>query len=165
MEPTTEQPNNGSTTLTPPEETGNNSPKRADDGRLLPGTPSLNPNGRPKGSVSITEAIKRKLEEKYPKRECFCNCHNKGETIEPFCIECRGFHEAQLNFAEKKTYLESIVDVVFDNGLIKKDQRTVKDIWAYIDGLPKGSFDVGVDREGLAELTEFMKVLANPKKE
>lgn len=42
--------------------TGGNKPERDERGRLLPGN-TANPAGRPKGSISITSAIKRKLEE------------------------------------------------------------------------------------------------------
>lgn len=44
------------------EETRENKPERDESGRLLPGN-TANPNGRPKGSLSITAEIKKKLEE------------------------------------------------------------------------------------------------------
>ena len=158
---TLQEPNNGSTPSTTSPVIGDN---RQADGKFGPKN-NANPNGRPVGSVSITAAIKKKLEEKFPKKECFCSCHNNLETTKPYCVECKGFHEAQASFAEKKTYLESLVDVIMDGAIERKEQKVGKDIWSYVDGMPKGSFDVGVDREGLAELTEFMKALANPKKE
>ncbi len=132
-----QQQNNGSITSSEPNLNGNKSPLRSDDGKLLPGTPPLNPAGRPKNSVSITEAIKRRLGDIY--------------------------HDPSMPMGDKKSYLESIIDAIMHNALVNRDQKALKDIWNYIDGLPKGSFDVGVDREGLAELTEFMKGLANPK--
>jgi len=42
--------------------TGVNKPKRDERGRLLPGS-TANPFGRPKGSISITAEIKKKLAE------------------------------------------------------------------------------------------------------
>jgi hypothetical protein len=110
---------------------------RDKDGKLLPGHPALPGVGRPKGSVSITEAIKRKLMEEY--------------------------NDPDAPMAQKKLYLEKIIDAIFHNAIKNRDQRALKDIWSYIDGMPKGSMDFGVDRDGLAELTEFMKALANPK--
>lgn len=162
-----------------PATTGEN---RNPDGTFPPGV-SGNPNGRPKGP-SITAAIKRMLEEKYPKIQCTCSCHHlspiesKGvmpdedddepdAIVEPKkeCVECKQFHQAQVDHADKRTYLEAITATIFDNAIIRKDSKSLDKIWAYIDGLPKGSFDVGVDREGLAELTEFMRAMATPKKD
>jgi hypothetical protein len=47
-----------------PQELANNSqPLRDENGKLLPGTPSLNPGGRPKGSYSIMTILRKKMEE------------------------------------------------------------------------------------------------------
>lgn len=161
---------NGSTK---PPATTKNGDKRNPDGTFAPGYKGG--PGRPP-SVSITAAVKRMLEEKYPVDPCFCSCHKRGakdsagQPTTPnlqseSCPECDKTHE---EIAEEKknqrTYLDKIVTALFQNGIRKGDQRALKDIWSYIDGLPKGSFDVGVDREGLAELTEFMKTMANPPK-
>jgi hypothetical protein len=48
--------------------TSGNKPARAPNGQLLPGN-TANPDGRPKGSVSVVEAIKRKLEEIDPEEK------------------------------------------------------------------------------------------------
>jgi hypothetical protein len=125
---------NNSQTITTPILIGEN--WRDKDGRLLAGHPALPGVGRPKGSVSITEAIKKKLMEEY---------------LDP-----------DAPMAEKKLYLEKIIDAIFHNAIKNRDQRALKNIWAYVDGMPKGSFDMGVDREGLAELTDFMRALAKP---
>ena len=112
-------------------------PKTIGDNRRPDGTFGegnvANPNGRPKGSLSITAAIKKKLEEEYQNLD---------------------------NPEEKKTYLEKLIDAIFHNALVVKDSRSLKDIWAYIDGLPKGSFAFDVDKESLAVLTEYFKTLA-----
>lgn len=97
---------------------------------------SGNPNGRPKGTVSITSAIKAKLEEIY----------NDPDHPE-----------------EKKTYLEKVTETIFLNALKTRDPRTLKDIWSYIDGMPKATLDIGADKDSLAELTEFFKSVAQVK--
>lgn len=45
--------------------TSENKPERDENGRLLPGN-TANPNGRPKGSFSLVEMIKKKLQEEMP---------------------------------------------------------------------------------------------------
>ena len=44
------------------DKTSQNKPERDESGRLLPGN-TANPNGRPKGSFSLVEMIKHKLQE------------------------------------------------------------------------------------------------------
>ena len=117
-----------------PDITGKNRPKRAHKGQFLPGTTG-NPKGRPKGSVSITQVVKAKLQEVY----------------------------SGTNSKEVKTYLEKIVEKILDNGIVKKDARTLKDIWAYIDGQPKASLDFHTDQEkaNLEELTAYFRKVSN----
>lgn len=102
---------------------------------------SGNPAGRPKGSVSITEAIKRKLS------EVFIPPKTPPEEINKI----------------KRTYLEAIVDTVMENALVAKDPRTIKDVWNYIDGLPKATIEVGGDKESLETLTEYFKSIGTKK--
>ena len=99
---------------------------------------SGNPRGRPPGTVSITDAIKRKLNEVYPSTK-----KDKNK--------------------KKRIYLEKIIDTILDNALIKKDPRTLEKIWAYMDGHPKATIDIGADKQSLAELTEFFRAIAKKK--
>lgn len=157
--------------IEPPTETGE---IRNSDGTFKPGV-SGNPGGRPP-QVSITAAIKKMLTEKFPIRKCRCECHfdktaldNRtiipGKPRNETCRLCEAIHEEIEEDKElQRTYLDKTVRAIFENGIISKDQKALKDIWSYIDGLPKGSFDLGVDREGLAEMTEFLRLMANPKK-
>jgi hypothetical protein len=115
-----------------PTEIGDN---RRPDGTFGPGNVA-NPNGRPKGSLSITASIKAKLEEQY------------NNLKEP---------------EERKTYLEKVIDAIFHNAIEAKDARSLKDIWNYIDGLPKGTLNIGGDKDSLEVLTEFFKLAAKPK--
>lgn len=114
--------------------TSENKPERNELGQLLPGS-TANPHGRPKGTVSITAAIKAKLEELY---------------VDP-----------DLPLAEKKTHLEKVIEAIFHNALKGRDARTLKDIWSYIDGLPKGTMAIEADKDSLATLTEFFRASAN----
>lgn len=98
-----------------------------------------NKNGRPLGSVSVTEAIKAKLQEVYPEKD---GSKNK----------------------EKKLYLHKLVEAIMKNALENGESRTQKDIWAYMDGQPKATIDIGADKESLGELTEFFRAIAKKKK-
>ena len=118
--------------LEQPKETGE---IRNPDGTFKAGV-SGNPEGRPKGSLSITSAIKKKLEEDYVNL---------------------------ANPEEKKQYLEKIIEAIFHNAIELRDARTLKDIWSYIDGQPKATVDIGADKESLSELTRFFKAVANPQ--
>lgn len=113
-----------------PVDTGN---IRDKEGKILPGH-TLNPAGRPAGTLSITGAIKKKLEEDY-------------KNIK--------------NPEERKTHLEKIIEKIFHNAIELGDARTLKDIWSYIDGLPKGNIAIDVDKDNLQALTEFFKEVGN----
>jgi hypothetical protein len=79
---------------------------------FMPGV-SGNPKGRPKGTVSITEAIRRKLNEMAPSTD------NK----------------------EKRTYLEVLIIRIMNKAIIEGDQQMISRIWNYIDGMPKQSIE------------------------
>ena len=105
---------------------------------FLPGK-SGNPNGRPLGTVSVTEAIKRKLLEVFP-------ASGKDQN------------------KEKKLYLDKLVERILENGIQNGETRTQKDIWNYMDGQPKATIDIGADKESLADLTEFFRAIGKKKK-
>lgn len=109
---------------------------------------SGNPKGKPAGSVSITAAIKIKLLEMYPEQKQ---------------AEITGDDGKKVTNKEKRTYLEKIIETVFHNAIAEKDQRALNQIWAYIDGHPKATIDIGVDKTQLDELTKFFRIAAKPK--
>lgn len=94
------------------DKTSENKPERDENGRLLPGN-TANPNGRPKGTVSITDAIRRKLEEMAP----------------------------LANNEEKRTYLEVLIVRIMNKAIVDGDQQMITRIWNYIDGMPKQSIE------------------------
>lgn len=79
---------------------------------FMPGV-SGNPKGRPKGTVSITEAIRRKLNDLAP----------------------------SLDNKEKRTYLEVLIIRIMNKAIIEGDQQMITKIWNYIDGMPKQSIE------------------------
>ena len=94
---------------------------------------SGNPDGRPPGTISLTSIIKRKLLEIYrdPKTP-----------------------------KEKKQAIEVLADRIIENGIINSSERTQEKIWAYLDGHPKTTIDIGADKESLSELTKFFREMA-----
>lgn len=100
---------------------------------------SGNPKGRPKGTVSITDAIRAKLLSLYPEKD-------------------------PKLFKEKKRYVDKIIDAILSNALDLKDVKTLNQIWAYMDGQPKAIMDIDVDKESLNELTNFFRLMAKNKK-
>lgn len=107
---------------------------------------SGNPKGVKPGTISITAAIKERMNKKFPERLATVT-GNDGKKLKK----------------AKKTYLQKVVETIFDNAIVSKDQRTLKDIWSYIDGQPKATIDIGADKESLEILTEYFKKVANIK--
>ena len=70
-----------------------------------------NPNGRPKGTVSIVTAIKQKLEER-------------------------------PNGMKDKTYLQLLLQRIFQKAIQEGDVHMIRDIINRVDGLPKESIDM-----------------------
>jgi hypothetical protein len=62
-----------------------------------------------------------------------------------------------------KTRLDQLVEVVLKKALEDEDEKTIKQIWNYVDGLPKAQFGIDVDKENLAQLTEFFRLVAGDK--
>ncbi len=74
---------------------------------------SGNPNGRPKGTFSLTEMIRQKLQECPPEYA-----------------------------KDKKTYADLLITSMFHKGIVEKDNGTQKLIMNYIEGMPKQSIDM-----------------------
>ena len=98
---------------------------------------SGNPAGKPPGTISLTAIIKRKLNEIY-----------KSEKTNP----------------EKKEAIELLADRILENSIENGSERSQEKIWAYLDGQPKATLDIGADKESLSELTKFFIQAANPNK-
>jgi hypothetical protein len=114
------------------EQTSENKPERDEKGRLLPGN-SGNPNGRPKGSFSLVEMIRHKLEE-----------------VDPLDND-------------KRTYAQILVAKIIEQGAKSTDTTSQKLIMNYLEGLPKATLNIGGDKDSLEALTEFFRGMAKPK--
>ena len=98
-----------------PEGTGESRVVRDDKGKFVKGVTG-NPQGRPPGTLSITEAIRARLKE-----------------------------TGTLKNGEKKQYLAILVDEIIKMALIEGDVQMVKEIWHAIDGMPKQSIGLKGD--------------------
>lgn len=109
--------------------------ERDELGRIKPGQQSINPNGRPKGTFSIVELLRRKIQEDMPK---------------------------ELSTREEKiTWAERMVEVMLDKAVSKKDKDVIRDIINRIDGMPRQT----VKNEFDDEVTEVeIKITKNETK-
>lgn len=64
---------------------------------------------------------------------------------------------------EKMSYAQAFVRQILKKAIIDGDNATQKLLWNYIDGMPKQNFGLEIDKEGLAELTQFFREVANQK--
>jgi hypothetical protein len=46
----------------------------------------------------------------------------------------------EMPIGEQKTYLDMLIDQIFKSAIIDGDPQMIKEIWHYIDGLPKQEF-------------------------
>ena len=95
--------------------------------------------GRPKGSLSITGEIKKKLEEMSP------------------YLTTRG---------EQQTYLEALINTILEEAIKNKDSMMIAKLWAYVDGLPRNTIDlrseVVLEKLTEAQKSELVKLLKQP---
>lgn len=63
---------------------------------------------------------------------------------------------------QKRTIAEHFIDNVMQDAL-EGNEVARKIVFQYIEGMPKQNVDLGIDKEGLAELTIFFKSLADKK--
>lgn len=95
-------------------------PQRDEKGRIVKGSAPLNPAGKPPGATSLVALLKAELE-KVPELK---NKH--GEDVNP----------------EKKKWAQLLIERFLAQAIAQGDRFTQKLIMNYIEGLPKGSFDV-----------------------
>ena len=95
---------------------------------------SGNPKGRPKGTVSIVTALKRRLEEVKDKSN-----------------------------GEKKTYLEYFIDQVIKKSIEDGDVAMMKDVIDRVDGKPQQFVDLTTNGLSLIEKEEVKERVANLK--
>lgn len=86
--------------------------RRDEFGRFTEGNAG---GGRPKGTLSITGEIKKKLEE-----------------MSPYLTTT----------GEKRTYLQLLVQQILDQAVKDGDAMMIAKVWAYVDGLPKNTIDL-----------------------
>lgn len=84
--------------------------ERDEKGRLLPGQKSLNPNGRPEGTFSLVELLKKELQELLPQIK---------------------------DKDERTTVAKAFVQIALEKAMVRGDVTMIRDIFNRIDGMPK----------------------------
>lgn len=111
---------------------------RNPDGSFKAGHPNFGA-GRPKGTLSITGEIKKKLEE-----------------MSPYLTTT----------GEKRTYLQALIDTILEEAIKNKDSMMIAKLWAYIDGLPRNTIDlrseVVLEKLSAEQKGELVKLLKQP---
>lgn len=107
--------------------------ERDSKGKFAPGT-APGP-GRPKGSFSLIEMLRKELEK---------------------------VDETDI---DKRTYAQILIAKIVEQSIKPGDTKstTQKLIMNYLEGLPKATLNIGGDKESLADLTEFFRLVAQPK--
>lgn len=93
--------------------------ERDEKGRLKAGS-ILNPDGKPLGATSLVAILRAELE-KVPELKS-----KSGEDVNP----------------QKKKWAQLLIERFLSQAIAQGDRFTQKLIMNYIEGLPKGSFDV-----------------------
>lgn len=93
-------------------QTSGNKPERDEHGRLLPGN-TANPNGRPKGSLSLVAILKTELEK-----------------------------EIENEKGDKTTYAKILISKILKKAIAEEDVQMIKDILNRVDGMPHQSTDI-----------------------
>lgn len=96
----------------------NTAKKSATGVPFVKGDPRINREGRPKGSVSVVEAIKKKLQEEVPPE-----LTKDGNP-------------------DKKTYRDYLVATLMKKAINEKDVGMIKDIIDRVDGKPKQAMEM-----------------------
>ncbi len=127
--------------------------------------PVLPENPTPQPTIPGPSKNDKKTEKKGPGKKLFekGNPGGPGRPKNSVSITegIRRMLETNMPGKEKKTYLDAILKTIMQKALEEGDTTTIKTIWNYVDGLPKGSVDIGVDKENLETLTDYFKNLAN----
>jgi len=97
-----------------PIQTGEN---RNKEGKFIKGK-SGNPNGRPKGTLSLVSLLKEELQRITPE---------------------------SANKKEKETYALALIRKTIKIALISEDTQMIKDIFNRVDGMPKQNLELGLD--------------------
>lgn len=82
------------------------------------GDPRINRQGRPKGSFSLTEILRRELQNVPPEYK-----------------------------SKKKTYAEILIKSILKKGIIDGDAKTQRLIMNYVDGLPTQNLNLGGQKD------------------
>lgn len=70
---------------------------------------------------------------------------------------------AEVPLGQVKTWGQQITEKIIEKAIVQGDSVLLKEIWHYMDGMPKQTVAVDADKESLETLTNFMREVANAK--
>lgn len=72
---------------------------------------------------------------------------------------------AEVPIGQMTTYAEQAAELMIRQAIVDKDGHMLREIMHYVDGMPKQKIDIGGDKESIAELTDFFKMVAAKKEQ
>lgn len=72
---------------------------------------------------------------------------------------------AEIPIGQMTTYAEQAAELMIRQAIVDKDGHMLREIMHYVDGMPKQKIDIGGDKESIAELTDFFKMVAAKKEQ
>lgn len=91
--------------------------------------------------------------------------HEKLGGAQKGAISITGLIRQKLQEAppgQIKMMAELLVEKMLHKAYVDGNEVMIKEIWHYMDGMPKQDLGVSVDKESLPFLTDFFKSLAKP---
>lgn len=112
-------------------------PIRDEKGRIVAGSPPINPAGKPPGTKHLTTKLKEYLKE---------------------------FRAVDPKTGQKVPLEDALVQKVTKMAL-DGNERMINLLWDRIEGKPTQPVDFDVNKEGIGTLTEFFKAMGKPAQE
>lgn len=71
----------------------------------------------------------------------------------------------EIPLGQVKSYAEQLVDKIISKAVVDGNDVMLKEIWHYMDGMPKNTVSIDADKESIEKLTDFFKAAAAAKPE
>lgn len=110
----------------------------ANEGNLTPFPPGVsgNPAGKPKGTKNFTTLVREALAKLATDKD--------GKPM-------------------NESYEALLIKRILNKAISEGNPRMIELLWNYLDGKPPQKLDLGVDKESLADLTDFFRAMGQKK--